>query len=159
MIRTISYLGLGTMGGGMVSNLLKAGYEVTVWDRTVEKCKPYARKGARVADTPADAASKSELVMYSLSDDRAVDEVVFGTKGILTEISAGQIAMDMSDFQSRYEPGHPAADKNGYVKYPNVDPLVEAMDMREAQRAYEANLSVIDNTRTMMARTVDLLKR
>ena len=96
MIKTLSYLGLGTMGGGMVSNLLKAGYEVTVWDRTVEKCKPYARKGARVADTPADAASKSELVMYSLSDDRAVDEVVFGAKGILTEISAGQIAMDMS---------------------------------------------------------------
>jgi flagellar basal-body rod protein FlgC len=56
-------------------------------------------------------------------------------------------------------PGHPAADERGYVKMPNVNALVEMMDMREAQRAYEANLSVIDNTRTMMARTVDLLKR
>ena len=56
-------------------------------------------------------------------------------------------------------PGHPAADERGYVKMPNVNSLIEMMDMREAQRAYEANLSVIDNTRTMVARTVDLLKR
>ena len=56
-------------------------------------------------------------------------------------------------------PGHPAADERGYVKMPNVSALVEMMDMRDAQRAYEANLSVIDNARTMMARTVDLLKR
>ncbi len=55
MIKTISYLGLGTMGSGMASNLLKAGYELTVWNRSAEKCKPFARKGARVADTPADA--------------------------------------------------------------------------------------------------------
>ncbi|HET9418504.1 MAG TPA: NAD(P)-binding domain-containing protein [Chthoniobacterales bacterium] len=49
MIRTISYLGLGVMGSGMASNLLKAGYELTVWNRNAEKCKPFARKGARVA--------------------------------------------------------------------------------------------------------------
>src|SRR5437588_4761168 len=55
MIKTISYLGLGTMGSGMASNLLKAGYALTVWNRNAEKCEPFARKGARVADTPADA--------------------------------------------------------------------------------------------------------
>ena len=69
------------------------------------------------------------------------------------------IVKDTSDFREKYMPGHPAADERGYVKMPNVNSLVEMMDMREAQRAYEANLSVIDNTRTMMARTVDLLKR
>ncbi len=96
MIKTIAYLGLGTMGSGMASNLLKAGYKLSVWNRSGEKCAPFARKGARVADTPADALRDAELVVYSLSNDQAVEEVVFGTKGILTGINAGQIAMDMS---------------------------------------------------------------
>jgi 3-hydroxyisobutyrate dehydrogenase-like beta-hydroxyacid dehydrogenase len=96
MIKTISYLGLGTMGSGMVSNLLKAGYKLTVWNRSAEKCEPFARKGARVADTPADAVRDAELVMYSLSNDEAVEEVVFGPKGILSGINEGQIAIDMS---------------------------------------------------------------
>src|SRR3981189_2897224 len=96
MIKTISYLGLGTMGSGMASNLLKAGYQLTVWNRSAEKCEPFARKGARVADTPADAARDGELVMYMLSDDRAVGEFVFGAKGILNGIKAGQIVIDMS---------------------------------------------------------------
>ena len=96
MIKTISYLGLGTMGSGMASNLLKAGYKLSVWNRSGEKCEPFARKGARVADTPADAVRNADLVMYSLSNDQAVEEVVFGAKGILSEINAGQIAMDMS---------------------------------------------------------------
>ena len=95
MIRTISYLGLGTMGSGMASNLLKAGYKLTVWNRSAEKCEPFARKGARAADTPADAVRGAELVMYILSNDEAVQEVVFGAKGILSGIKEGQIAMDM----------------------------------------------------------------
>src|ERR1700746_995818 len=96
MIKTISYLGLGTMGSGMASNLLKAGYELTVWNRSVERNKPFARKGARVADTPADAVRDVDLVMYCLSNDQAVEEVVFGAKGILSGIKQGQIVMDMS---------------------------------------------------------------
>ncbi len=96
MIKTIAYLGLGTMGSGMAANLLKAGYQLTVWNRNPEKCEPFARKGARVADTPADAVRDVDLVMYSLSDDQAVEEVVFGSKGILSGIKEGQIAIDMS---------------------------------------------------------------
>ena len=96
MIKTISYLGLGTMGSGMATNLLKAGYELTVWNRSVDKCEPFAKKGARVADTPADAVRNVDLVMYSLSNDQAVEEVVFGAKGILSGIKEGQIALDMS---------------------------------------------------------------
>ena len=96
MIKTISYLGLGTMGSGMALNLLKAGYKLTVWNRSAEKCEPFARKGARVADTPADAVRGTELVMYSLSKDQAVEDVVFGPKGILSGIKEGQIAVDMS---------------------------------------------------------------
>ncbi len=96
MIKTIAYLGLGTMGSGMASNLLKTGYKLSVWNRSGEKCEPFARKGARVADTPANAVRDVDLVMYSLSNDQAVEEVVFGANGILTGIQAGQIAMDMS---------------------------------------------------------------
>jgi 3-hydroxyisobutyrate dehydrogenase-like beta-hydroxyacid dehydrogenase len=96
MIKTISYLGLGTMGSGIASNLLKAGYQLTVWNRSAEKCKPFARKGARVAETPADAVRDVDLVIYMLSNDQAVEEVVFGTNGLLSGIKEGQIAMDMS---------------------------------------------------------------
>jgi 3-hydroxyisobutyrate dehydrogenase-like beta-hydroxyacid dehydrogenase len=96
MIKTISYLGLGTMGSGMASNLLKAGYNLTVWDRSAEKCGQLGKKGARIAETPSDAVRDAELVMYSLSNDQAVEEVVFGPKGILSGIREGQIAIDMS---------------------------------------------------------------
>jgi len=96
MIKTISYLGLGTMGAGMASNLLKAGYKLTVWNRSAEKCKPFARKGARLAESPADAIRDTDLVIYMLSNDQAVEEVVFGANGILSGIKEGQIAMDMS---------------------------------------------------------------
>ena len=58
----------------------------------------------------------------------------------------------------KYEPGHPAADANGNVKYPNVNPLIEMTDMREAQRSYEANINVISATRRMIQRTLDILQ-
>ncbi len=73
-------------------------------------------------------------------------------------VSLGRLAEDSSPFESRYEPGHPAADANGYVKTPNVNTLIETVDMREAQRSYEANLNVIEATRRMVQRTIDILK-
>ena len=73
-------------------------------------------------------------------------------------VEVGQLAYDMSDFTSRYEPGHPAADARGYVQYPNVNALIETMDMREAQRTYEANLNVVTVTRQMLGRTLDILR-
>jgi 3-hydroxyisobutyrate dehydrogenase-like beta-hydroxyacid dehydrogenase len=84
------------MGSGMAANLLKAGYQLTVWNRSAEKCEPFAGKGARIAKTPADAARDVDLIMYILSNDQAVEEVVFGSKGILSGIKEGQIAIDMS---------------------------------------------------------------
>ena len=76
-----------------------------------------------------------------------------------TVVSSGEPIADMSDFRTQYDPGNPQADKQGYVKLPNVNSLVEIMDMREAQRSYEADLTVMDATKAMLARTVDLLKR
>jgi flagellar basal-body rod protein FlgC len=68
------------------------------------------------------------------------------------------VGTDKSDFVKRYEPGHPAADATGYVKYPNVNPLIELSDLREAQRSYEANLAAIEMSKAMLARTIDLLR-
>ena len=73
-------------------------------------------------------------------------------------VSIGRIKPDQSDFRTKYEPSNPAADANGYVKYPNVNPLVEMTDMRDAQRSYEANLNIISATRRMIQRTLDILK-
>ena len=74
-------------------------------------------------------------------------------------VRMSKVTPDSSDFRSTYDPGHPAADPQGYVKLPNVDPLIEALDMKEAQRAYEANLNVIETARAMEMRTLDLLKK
>jgi flagellar basal-body rod protein FlgC len=73
-------------------------------------------------------------------------------------VTMGKIRPDPTDFRTKYEPGHPAADQSGYVKYPNVNSVVELNDMREAQRSYEANLNVIGATRRMIQRTLDLLR-
>jgi flagellar basal-body rod protein FlgC len=73
-------------------------------------------------------------------------------------VELGRVETDKSAFRLKYEPGHPAADANGNVKYPNVNPMIEMTDMREAQRSYEANLDVIGATRRMIQRTIDILK-
>ena len=76
-----------------------------------------------------------------------------------TGVVLAEVRPDQSDFRMDYDPSHPAANAEGYVQRPNVDTLVEAMDMREAQRAYEANLNVIETARSMDSRTLDIIKR
>ena len=73
-------------------------------------------------------------------------------------VELGKVQTDSTDFRLKYEPGHPAADVNGNVKYPNVNSVIELTDMREAQRSYEANINVISATRRMIQRTIDILK-
>ncbi|MGH6742790.1 MAG: flagellar basal body rod protein FlgC [Bradyrhizobium sp.] len=73
-------------------------------------------------------------------------------------VELGKTQTDTSDFRLKYEPGHPAADATGNVKYPNVNSLLEMADMREAQRSYEANINVVTATRRMIQRTIDILK-
>ena len=92
---------------------------------------------------------RRKIATFRSEVDRTLDANVVGL---------GKVRTDPSQFRSKYEPGHPAADTNGYVKYPNVNSLVEMTDMREAQRSYEANLNVIGATRRMIQRTIDLLR-
>ncbi|MEP7031476.1 MAG: flagellar basal body rod protein FlgC [Pseudolabrys sp.] len=107
---------------------------------------------ANADSTPASPGGnpyRRKIATFSSEMDRALDARVVGM---------GKVRTDTSDFRLKYEPGHPAADTNGNVKYPNVNPLVEMTDMREAQRSYEANINVISATRRMIQRTIDILK-
>ena len=92
---------------------------------------------------------RRKVVTFNSEIDRALDA---------RKVGLGKVETDKSDFRLKYEPGHPAADANGNVKYPNVNALVEMTDMREAQRSYEANINVISATRRMIQRTIDILK-
>ncbi|AXK79194.1 flagellar basal body rod protein FlgC [Pseudolabrys taiwanensis] len=92
---------------------------------------------------------RRKIPTFKAEFDRAVDAQI---------VELGKTQPDTSAFRMKYEPGHPAADQNGNVKYPNVNSLVEMTDMREAQRSYEANINVISATRRMLQRTIDILK-
>jgi len=85
-------------------------------------------------------------------------ESVLDSTNRVNLVRAGQPVPDMSPFEKRYEPGHPGADAGGYVQVPNVNSLIEMVDLREAQRSYEANLTVIDGVKQMLKRTIELLK-
>jgi flagellar basal-body rod protein FlgC len=78
-----------------------------------------------------------------------------GVRGVVVR---GAVS-DPTEFRREYNPSHPAADSDGYVRLPNVDPLIEMMDLRDASRAYEANLNMIEAARAMNARALDLLRR
>jgi flagellar basal-body rod protein FlgC len=73
-------------------------------------------------------------------------------------VQVSKVGEDPSDFRMKYDPGNPAADGKGYVKLPNVNSLIEMSDMREAQRSYEANLKAIEVARSMLQRTIDLIR-
>ena len=73
-------------------------------------------------------------------------------------VKQGRVQLDKSDFGEKFDPGNPAANDKGMVKTPNVNTLIEMVDMREAQRSYEANLNVIGSTRRMLSKTLDILK-
>lgn len=73
-------------------------------------------------------------------------------------VELGRVRTDQSDFKTRFDPGNPAANAKGEVKLPNVNTVVETMDMREAQRSYEANLNLVTATRRMISRTIEILR-
>jgi flagellar basal-body rod protein FlgC len=101
------------------------------------------------ASTPGGEPFRRKTIVFGNRHDRAagVDLVDIRRYGV-----------DRGDFELRHEPGHPAADAKGYVRYPNVNPLIELTDMREAQRSYEANLNALQLARSMIGRTLDLLR-
>jgi flagellar basal-body rod protein FlgC len=105
------------------------------------------------ADSAATAPGGTPYQRRTVSFGDHIDE---RTGAPLVSITAEGV--DTSPFRTRYEPGNPAADANGYVRLPNVDPILESMDMRDAEQTYSANLAVMQSARTMLTRTIDLLK-
>ncbi len=96
MPQSVGFIGLGIMGQPMALNLVKAGFQVTVFNRTRSKAEPLERVGARVASTPADAAREAEVIMTIVSDTAAMEEVVAGKNGVLESIRAGAVLIDSS---------------------------------------------------------------
>ena len=99
---------------------------------------------------PGESPYRRKNIQFQNVLDRELD---------LNLVKVKKIGVDKSEFNRRFEPAHPAADEKGYVQTPNVKTLIEVMDMREAQRSYDANLTAIRTARSMMRRTIDLLRR
>ncbi len=100
--------------------------------------------------TPGSDPYRRQTISFKNKLDREMD---------IKEVLVDKIGVDKkTPFELKYSPGHPAADANGYVKMPNVNSLIEIMDVREAQRSYEANLGMIEQSRSMVMRTIDLLR-
>ncbi len=102
-----------------------------------------------LGETPGAAPYARKLVTFK----NVFDKVLGANK-----VKIDKVTQDPAEFQKRFDPQHPAADKDGYVLTPNVNGLIELMDMRQAQRSYEANLSVIDVSKSMISRTLDILR-
>jgi flagellar basal-body rod protein FlgC len=102
-----------------------------------------------VASTPGGTPYRRKVVTFTPDVER--DSGATGVK-------VTSVVNDKSPFNRLYQPGNPAADAAGYVQTPNVNGLIEAADMKAAQRAYEANLNAIEAARGMTSRTIDLLK-
>ncbi|MCQ8279516.1 flagellar basal body rod protein FlgC [Acetobacteraceae bacterium KSS8] len=99
--------------------------------------------------TPGADPYRRKIITFAEQMDRETGE---------SEVTVKSISRDQSPFGKRYDPSHPAADASGYVKTSNVSSFIEMMDMREAERSYSANLDAMQATRSMMTRTIDLLK-
>lgn len=101
------------------------------------------------ADTPGGKPYQRKTVTFSNELDREMGVPV---------VKVDRYGVDPTPFEKRYDPGHPGADESGYVELPNVNPMIEMMDMREAQRSYEANLNVIEISKSMLQRTIEILR-
>jgi flagellar basal-body rod protein FlgC len=101
------------------------------------------------ASTPGGEPFRRKTVTFANSLDRAT-----GTE----TVRVSKQGRDKSAFPLKFDPAHPAADANGYVRTPNVNSFIEVMDMKEAQRSYNANLQVMQVSRGMLARAIEMLK-
>jgi flagellar basal-body rod protein FlgC len=100
-------------------------------------------------ERPGDDPYRRKLVSFKNVLDRSLN---------IHKVQIDKIIPARGEFSKKYDPTHPAANEDGYIKVPNVKSLLEMMDMREAQRSYEANLSVIEVSKGMLMRTIDMLR-
>ncbi|MBK7918269.1 MAG: NAD(P)-dependent oxidoreductase [Chloroflexi bacterium] len=96
MTEKIGFIGLGIMGGGMAHNLLKAGFDVTVWNRTAVRMEPLVAAGAKAGSSPADVAAQSDVILVCVSDTPDVEAVILGADGVIESAKAGSLVVDHS---------------------------------------------------------------
>lgn len=110
----IGFIGLGIMGRGMAANLLKAGFEVCVWNRTASRMTPLVEAGATAGENPADVAAKSDIIITCVSDTPDVEAVILGENGVIHGAKAGSLVIDMSTIspQVTVEIAQALAEKN-----------------------------------------------
>jgi len=101
MSEKIGFIGLGIMGRGMTHNLLKAGFDVTVWNRTASKMDEFVEAGAQATDNPADLASKCDIIMTCVSDTPDVQAVILGDDGVIHGVKPGALVIDHSTISPR----------------------------------------------------------
>lgn len=102
-----------------------------------------------VADTPGGDPYRRKVITFQNAMDNALNADV---------VRVREIGEDPSDFELRFDPAHPAANEDGYVQLPNVSTLIETMDMREANRSYQANLKIVETAKSMFSQTVSILR-
>ena len=104
----LGFAGMGIMGSAMSHNLLKAGHEVTVWNRTREKCEPLRAAGAKVAKDLRELAGSGEVIFVCVSDTPDVEQVIFGEGGLAEGLRPGQVVVDMSTISPQATEGFAA---------------------------------------------------
>jgi 2-hydroxy-3-oxopropionate reductase len=95
-LKRVGFIGLGLMGSGMSMNILKAGFPITVWNRTASRTEPLAKAGAKVAKSPSEVAEQSDIVIDIVTDSKDVEEVLLGSNGVINGVKPGTIVIDMS---------------------------------------------------------------
>jgi flagellar basal-body rod protein FlgC len=149
----VSVLGVPTVSSGLEDNLKKS-VEIAIHGGKfqAERLKIAAENLANedsTSDRPGGDPYRRKILFAKNDYDKILKTRV---------VKAKKVDVDKSDFVMKYQPTHPAADLNGYVKYPNVQKEIERADASEAQRSYEANLNVIEMSRSMMQKTVEAIK-
>jgi len=128
----IAFLGIGVMGHNIVVNLMKAGYPVTVYNRTAAKCEPLVKLGAARAASPKEAVASADVVMIMLNDDSGIEHVVFGKDGVLEGVKPGQVVMDLTTCLPKTSLKEAAAFNSKNVKFLDAPVFGSKNESRDA---------------------------
>lgn len=126
-----------------------SGSALKAQDRRMKVIAENIANADTTSSTPGGKPYQRQIITFKNEFDKALGAY---------KVQVGGVVMDRSDFTKKYDPSHPAADKDGYVLTPNVNPMLEMMDMTEANRSYQANLNTIDAARGMVLSTIQLLQ-
>lgn len=148
-ISIVIFFGINASAGSLKNSMNISAYGLKAQSKRMEIVAENIANSDTIGLSPDEDPYRRKVIFF----ENARDEDL----GINT-VKVRKIGHDNSDFKLVYKPDHPAANADGYIKLPNVEGSLESMDMREAQRVYEANISAIETTKNMMKRTLDLMR-